>query len=78
MFTKPGENISGALDFTPTPLRAFLFFGLLLIYTFKVLVFGGLIYTCLIPISYFSYKKNYKAKVLNNDQIDNEDLEDIL
>ena len=55
-----------------------LFFGLLLIYTFKVLVFGGLIYICLIPISYFSYKKNYRSKVLNDDQIDNEDIEDIL
>jgi CDP-diacylglycerol---serine O-phosphatidyltransferase len=55
-----------------------LFFGLLLIYTFKVLVFGGLIYICLIPISYFSYKKNYRSKVLIDDQIDNEDIEDIL
>ena len=36
-----------------------LFFGLLLIYTFKVLVIGGLIYICLIPISYVSYKKTY-------------------
>jgi CDP-diacylglycerol--serine O-phosphatidyltransferase len=55
-----------------------LFFGLLLIYTFKVLVFGGLIYICLIPISYFNYQKIYKAKVLDEDQNDNEDIEDIL
>jgi len=55
-----------------------LFFGLLLIYTFKVLVFGGLIYTCLIPIGYFSYKKIYKEKSLNEDSNENEDLEDIL
>jgi CDP-diacylglycerol--serine O-phosphatidyltransferase len=55
-----------------------LFFGLLLIYTFKVLFFGGLIYSCLIPIAYFSYKKIYKEKVLDEDQNDNEDIEDIL
>ena len=55
-----------------------LFFGLLLIYTFKVLVFGGLIYISLIPISYLSYQKIYKQKILNDDQSDNEDIEDIL
>ena len=55
-----------------------LFFGLLLIYTFKVLVFGGLIYICLIPIAYFNYQKIYKARALVEKQIDNEDIEDIL
>ena len=56
-----------------------LFFGLLLIYTFKVLVFCGLIYICLIPLSYFSYKKIYKKKSVDNEvQSDNEDIEDIL
>tara|TARA_B110001452_G_scaffold189804_1_gene160018 strand:+ start:121 stop:924 length:804 start_codon:yes stop_codon:yes gene_type:complete len=55
-----------------------LFFGLLLIYTFKVLVFGGLIYFFLIPISYLNYKKNHKAKILDEDHNDNEDIEDIL
>jgi len=55
-----------------------LFFGLLLIYTFKVLVFGGLAYVTLIPISYFYYKKNKKKNNINTIQNDNEDLEDIL
>ena len=39
-----------------------LFFGLLLIYTFKVLVICGLIYIFLIPIGYFNYQKTYKQK----------------
>jgi CDP-diacylglycerol--serine O-phosphatidyltransferase len=55
-----------------------LFFGLLLIYTFKVLVICGLIYICLIPIGYFSYQKIYKQKILSGESNDNEDLEDIL
>ena len=55
-----------------------LFFGLLLIYTFKVLVICGLIYICLIPIGYFSYKKIYKQKILNGENDDNDELEDIL
>ena len=55
-----------------------LFFGLLLIYTFKVLVICGLIYICLIPIGYFSYQKIYKQKILSGESQDNEDLEDIL
>jgi len=59
-------------------LGVVLFFGLLLIYTFKVLVFGGLIYFCLIPVSYFRYQKIYKTKALDEDQSDNEDIEDIL
>ena len=55
-----------------------LFFGLLLIYTFKVLVICGLIYICLIPIGYFNYQKIYKQKILSGESHDNEDLEDIL
>jgi CDP-diacylglycerol--serine O-phosphatidyltransferase len=55
-----------------------LFFGLLLIYTFKVLVICGLIYVFLIPIGYFNYQKIYKQKTLNEESNDNEDLEDIL
>ena len=54
------------------------FFGLLLIYTFKVLVTCGLIYICLIPIGYFSYQKIYNQKILSGEDHDNEDLEDIL
>ena len=55
-----------------------LFFGLLLVYTFKVLVVCGLIYICLIPIGYFNYQKIQKQKILSGEGQDNEDLEDIL
>jgi CDP-diacylglycerol--serine O-phosphatidyltransferase len=55
-----------------------LFFGLLLIYTFKALVICGLIYISLIPMGYFSYQKIYKQKTLSNENNDNDDLEDIL
>ena len=55
-----------------------LFIGLMLIYTFKVLVFGGLIYISLIPISYFYYQKIKKEKNIDIEQNDNDELEDIL
>jgi len=55
-----------------------LFFGLLLIYTFKVLVICGLIYICLIPIGYFSYQRIYKQKIIVGENDDNEEFEDIL
>ena len=55
-----------------------LFFGLLLIYTFKVLALSALIYLCLIPISYFHYKniKLKKKTVITKNE--NDELEDIL
>jgi CDP-diacylglycerol--serine O-phosphatidyltransferase len=53
-------------------------FGLLLIYTFKILVICGLIYTILIPMGYFNYRKIYKQKTLNDESNENDDLEDIL
>ncbi|MDA7769919.1 CDP-diacylglycerol--serine O-phosphatidyltransferase [Candidatus Pelagibacter sp.] len=55
-----------------------LFFGLLLVYTFKVLIICGLMYICLIPIGYFNYQKIHKQKVLNDENNENDDLEDIL
>jgi CDP-diacylglycerol--serine O-phosphatidyltransferase len=55
-----------------------LFFGLLLIYTFKVLVICGLVYIFLIPIGYFNYKRIYKQKILSGENDDNDELEDIL
>ena len=55
-----------------------LFFGLLLIYTFKVLIVCGLIYICLIPFGYFNYQKIYKQKILSGENDDNDELEDIL
>jgi CDP-diacylglycerol--serine O-phosphatidyltransferase len=55
-----------------------LFFGLLLIYTFIVLVICGLIYICLIPFGYFNYQKINKQKILSGESDDNDELEDIL
>ncbi len=54
-----------------------LFFGLLLVYTFKVLAISCLIYLLLIPISYFHYKKIQKKRVTSS-KSENENLEDIL
>ena len=53
-----------------------LFFGALLVYTFKILVVSSLIYLCLIPVSYFHYKKIKKVKNITSDK--DEELEDIL
>ena len=55
-----------------------LFFGLLLVYTFKVIAISGLIYLSSIPISYLHYKKIKKQKNINIIKDDNDDLEDIL
>ena len=53
-----------------------LFFGALLVYTFKVLAVSTIIYLCLIPISFFHYKKIKKEKNIISDK--DEGLEDIL
>ena len=53
-----------------------LFFGALLVYTFKVLAVSSFIYLLLIPVSYFHYKKIKKEKNITSDK--DEDLEDIL
>ena len=55
-----------------------LFFGALLVYTFKILAISILLYLCLIPVSYFHYKKIRKEKNINADMNENDDLEDIL
>jgi len=55
-----------------------LFFGALLVYTFKILTISILLYLCLIPISYFHYKKIKKEKNIIADISENDDLEDIL
>ena len=55
-----------------------LFFGALLIFTFKILVLSSFLYICLIPISYFHYKKIKKDKNIINEKNENEGLEDIL
>ena len=53
-----------------------LFFGALLVYTFKILAISSFVYICLIPISYFHYKKIKKEKNITSDK--DEGLEDIL
>ena len=53
-----------------------LFFGALLVYPFKVLAVSSIIYICLIPISFFHYKKIKKEKNITSDK--DEGLEDIL
>jgi CDP-diacylglycerol--serine O-phosphatidyltransferase len=53
-----------------------LFFGALLVYTFKILALSSLVYVCLIPISYFHFKKIKKEKNIISDK--EEELEDIL
>ena len=52
-----------------------LFFGLLLIYTFNVMVVSGLVYLCLIPISFMHYiKLNKKFDVINSENDHHEDI----
>ena len=52
-----------------------LFFGLLLIYTFNVMVISGLVYLCLIPISFIHYIKfNKKLDVINSENDHHEDM----
>ena len=55
-----------------------LFFGALLVYTFKILVISTFLYLCLIPVSYFHYKKIKKKKYIIADIHEGDDLEDIL
>ena len=55
-----------------------LFFGALLVYTFKILTVSIFIYICLIPVSYFHYKKIKKEKNVTTDINESDDLEDIL
>ena len=55
-----------------------LFFGTLLVYTFKILAISTFLYLCLIPVSYFHYKKIKKEKNIISDVDESDDLEDIL
>ena len=55
-----------------------LFFGALLIYTFKILALSSFIYLCLVPISYFHFKKIKKEKNIITEKNENDELEDIL
>ena len=52
-----------------------LFFGLLLIYTFNVMVISGLVYLCLTPISFIHYMKlNKKFDEINSENDHHEDM----
>ena len=52
-----------------------LFFGLLLIYTFNVMVVSGLAYICFIPISFIHYiKLSKKSDVINSENDHHEDM----
>jgi len=53
-----------------------LFFGLLLIYTFEVMIISGMLYLCFIPISFMHFSKLNKKNVTGNIFEDNH--EDIL
>ena len=53
-----------------------LFFGALLVYTFKILAVSSLIYIALIPVSYFNFTKIKKEKNITSDK--DEGLEDVL
>ena len=53
-----------------------LFFGALLVYTFKILTVSSFIYLCLIPVSYLHFNKIKKEKNITSDK--DEDIEDIL
>ena len=55
-----------------------LFFGALLVYTFKILTISIFIYLCLIPVSYFHYKKIRTEKNIIVETNESDDLEDIL
>jgi len=66
----------------PRSMTTFLLFGLvlflgaLLVFTFKTLALASILYLCLIPVSYFHYKKVKKEKNITSDK--DEELEDIL
>ena len=52
-----------------------LFFGLLLVYTFKMMILFGLIYLCFIPISFMHYQKlNKKFNEIVSQDDDHEDI----
>ena len=52
-----------------------LFFGLLLIYPFKVIVISVLVYICIIPISFAHYiKLNNKFDIVKSENDNHEDI----
>ena len=55
-----------------------LFFGALLVYTFKILAISTFLYLFLIPVSYFHFRKIKKDRNITTDKNESDDLEDIL
>lgn len=55
-----------------------LFFGAMLIYTFKILALSSFVYLCLIPVSYLHYRKIKKKKNILTNKNEDDELEDIL
>ena len=55
-----------------------LFFGLLLIYPFKVMTITGVVYLCVIPLSFIHYQKLNKKHSIKSSKNENEDFEDVL
>ena len=55
-----------------------LFFGLLLIYPFKVMIITCTIYLCIIPLSIIHYQKLNKKHNIKNLNNEKEDFEDVL
>ena len=55
-----------------------IYFGLLIVYTYKVLFISGLIYLVCIPISFFHYKKMEKKSIKSNLVSEEQEAEDIL
>jgi len=55
-----------------------LFFGLLLIYPFKVITISGFIYLSFIPISFLHYRKINNQKDINKIKNDDDEPEDML
>ena len=55
-----------------------LFFGILLIYPFKVITISGFIYLSLIPISFLHYRKINNQKDINKIKNDDDEPEDML
>ena len=55
-----------------------LYFGLLIIYTFKLLFLTGIIYLTFIPVSYFHYRKLSKREKISEHSQEVEEVEDVL
>ncbi len=55
-----------------------LFFGLLLIYPFKVIALSAIVYLAILPISFFHYQKLKKQNEDQNFRDEDDDLEDVL